>query len=419
MSGEIQVPTESGQSDRAFIDEALSGLDAEAPPTETKEEEVKDPEQVEVEDKPDEVEIDIEGLDEPDDTKVDEVSEETEPEEKAEADAPLPEYKDIKAKYPDFFNDFPALKEAFFLGKQLTSLFPSYELAQEAKDQLRSFEAIRISSLEDGDPTHLFSALSEANPAGFERLVENILPNLFQHAPQLYLKTTTPILENMIRSAFKEGKENENKNLMAAAQIFSKYLFGTTDIPQPRPKVVDPEVKRLAEERRGDLSRREQEFKDEVYELGATNFKRLISTGLDPNNTLPDLTKEALINKIMAETGKALDRDGLHNNRMNALWELAARHGFAREYRKKLVETYLRAANSKMPAIRAKLRGEVLAKSPAAGPKKEVIRRPPGSKVAANNSGKVPLGKLDPKKIDWSKTSDRDILAGRVTLKTK
>jgi len=412
-----QVPADTGQSDREFIDEALSTID-EGTQEETGTEEAPD------EEAGGEVEID---LDEPAaDEETEEVvpdeeevsgEEDSEDEETKEA-APLPEYKDIKAKYPKFFEDFPELKEAFFLGKRLTSLFPSYELAQDAKDQLRSFEAIRISSLEEGDPTHLFSALSEADPAGFKRMVGNILPNLFQHAPQLYLEVTTPVLENLVRTLYKEGETNDNKNLKAAAQIFSKYLWGSFDIPQAKPKVADPEVKRLSNERQQDLIRRENEFKEEVRDLGVSNLKQRILTGLDPENVIPGLVKEALVDRVLRETGRALDKDGLHNNRMNALWELAAKHGFAREYRKKLVETYIRAAGAKMPAIRAKLRAQVTGKQETKVPviKKEIVKRPPPGK---NNTtgGKVPLSKIDPKKIDWSKTTDRDILAGKVTYK--
>lgn len=403
-------PTDTGQSDRAFIDEALSELDAPAE-INVEEETPAEDTTTEGEDESKVVEIDTGEVEE-----AEEAPEETEIEEETEETATLPEYKDIKAKFPTFFEDFPALKEAFFLGKQLTSLFPSYDLAVEAKDQLRSFEAIKISTLEEGDPTHLFAALSEANPAGFEKMAESILPNLFAHAPQLYLKVTTPILENLIRSAFKEGKENENKNLQAAAQIFSKYLFGTLEIPQAKPRVVDPEIKRLSNERQQGLIQKETEFKEEVQDIGITTLTRHILSGLDPNNSIPKITKQALIDEILKETGRALDKDILHNNRMNALWELSARHGFARDYRKKLVETYLRAATAKMPGIRARLRNEALGK-PAQTPvaKKEVVKRPPASRAVSTD--KVNISKIDPKKIDWSKTSDRDLLGGKITLK--
>jgi len=411
-----QVPADTGQSDRAFIDEALSTLDDSKPTGEGEPGVEEKPE--EVEDEPEQVEIDLDDVEAEEETTegtkeeapIEEVDEEIKEE------ATLPEYKDIRAKYPEFFKDFPELKEAFFLGKRLTSLFPSYELAQDAKDQLRSFEAIRISAVEEGDPTHLFSALSEANPAGFKKMVTNILPNLYQHAPQLYLEMTTPVLENMIRSAYKAGGETDNKNLQAAAQIFSKYLFGTLEIPQAKPKVADPEVARLSNERQRDRLVRETEFKSEVQEIGTSNLRRHILTGLDPENTIPELVKDALVDKIMRQVGKALDKDGLHNNRMNALWELSAKHGFPREYRKKLAETYLRAAQAKMPAIRAKLRAEVVGGNGGKTPvvRKEIVKRPPPGK---NVAGKVPLSKLDPKKIDWSKTSDRDILSGKITYK--
>lgn len=418
MSSTTNV-TDTGQSDRAFIDEALSALDTPAEETNAEETPVEGEEEASTEEPVEEleegeVEIDTGEIEE--EPEAESAKEEV-PSEEAAAEAPLPEYKDIKAKYPKFFEEFPALKEAFFLGKQLTSLFPNYDLAVEAKDQIRSLEAIKISALEEGDPTHLFAALSQADPGGFERMAENILPNLFNNAPQLYLKVTTPILENLIRSAYKEGETNDNKNLKAAAQIFSKYLFGTLDIPQARPKVVNPEVQRLSAQRNADLIQKRTEFKEEVIDIGLSTLKRHILIGLDPNNTMPELTKRALVDEIIKETGRALDKDGLHNNRMNALWELAERHGYAREYRKKIVENYIRAAQAKMPGIRAKLRGEVLGKTnTGTGPKKEVIKRPPGSKVASN-SGKVNINKLDPKKIDWSKTSDRDLLAGKVTLR--
>lgn len=421
-----QPPADTGQSDRAFIDEALSALDSEPESKPTADEvtldepEVTPPaEEVEEELEPGQIEIDTEKAEGEPETPPEEVK----ASEDEAGEAPLPEYKDIKAKYPKFFEEFPALKEAFFLGKQLTSLFPSYELAQEAKDQLRSFDAIRISSLEEGDPTHLFAALSEASPAGFERMAENILPNLFNHAPQLYLKVTTPLLENLVRSVYKEGMDNDNKNLKAAAQIISKYLWGTLDIPQAKPKVENPEVRRLTAERQRDLVQRETEFKGEVWEIGVTALTKHILNGLDPNNAMPEITKDALVSKIIKETGAALDKDGLHNNRMNALWELAARNGFSREYKKKLVETYLRAAGAKMTGIRARLRGEVLGKSNGGQTpvvRKEVVRRPPPGRTNAaspGGSGKLNVANLDPKKIDWSKTSDRDLLAGKVTLK--
>src|SRR5439155_10821415 len=54
-----------------------------------------------------------------------------------------PSFKDIKAKYPNLFKDFPDLREMFFREQGYSELFPTVEDAKEAHENSANYSFLR------------------------------------------------------------------------------------------------------------------------------------------------------------------------------------------------------------------------------------------------------------------------------------
>ena len=120
--------------------------------------------------------------------------------------------------------------------------------------------------------------------------------------------------------------------------------------------------------------------------------------------------KDSILDKVMSETDSAMARDEQHIRNMNALWERAARMGQGKDFKNRLIQTYVNRARTLVGPIRRRLVAEAVAK---------VHKKPSGApSTSATTRKAVPAGKSSggnsrppsPKEVDWSKTSDLDYL---------
>ena len=113
--------------------------------------------------------------------------------------------------------------------------------------------------------------------------------------------------------------------------------------------------------------------------------------------------------KILKRVNEVLSSDERHMAAMRSMWEKAERSGFSAEWRNRIRNYYLSRAKAILPGIRAKAKSEATHK-PGTAPRNQV----PVGRSGSGSGGKVPLSA---KHIDYSKTSDMDILNGKVTRK--
>lgn len=324
-----------------------------------------------------------------------------------------PTFKEIKAKFPSFFKEFPEMREVYFREREFTNLFPTVEDAQEAFNQSVAFQAIER-DLRQGSISSLVQALSNVDPEATERLAENFLPEIYERSPDLYYRVLNPILERFVKAVYDEGQRTNNESYKAAALYFSQFAWGHTDIDklgqEEQPRVdprIEQEKRKLAQQRAAIETQRYQEVHSQV---SARAQKMLINeivkdiAGVKFDN---NYVRDSVVRDIFSKLNEVLTADSNHMRLMHSLWQKAYKEGFSPESRNRIVTTLLARAKRILPAVRKEIVSQL-------GRNEEVeeVQKPVGGKV-------TPMGQQQ-NKVDWSQyKSDIDFLNEFVSRKAK
>jgi hypothetical protein len=274
-------------------------------------------------------------------------------------------YRDIKAKYPELFKDFPGLKQAFFREQEFTKIFPTVDEARAALDAQENFTRLRDTVM-DGDALTLLTQIKEASPEALEKFSNNFLDDLRKVDKQSYLEVTSPVIKNILQQAFVEGGQKRDENLQKAAQIIHQAIFGG-DYDDIKSKAEsrktnredDPERKKLDNERAEFLNIKFTSLRKEVWGTVEAKLTRDIEKGLDPTNSIRPGLKKILIEKIFNEVTSKVASDAEHIKRMDALWVRERKAGYSGQLKESIETTYLSRAKAIVPGIRARIRSEV------------------------------------------------------------
>lgn len=389
--------------------EVLAGADDKAEKKEVKE--VKEGEEEVVEDEEEVVE------DEEDKEEGEE--EEKEDEKELELGPRRPTFKEVKAKYPEFFKDFPDLREAFFRESEYTKVFSTVEDAKDAAEELSSLSVVRDKVLE-GDFGAILESAREADVASYDKLVANILPDLYKLDQAAFLTAITPSIENMLRTAHRDAVASQNEDLQNSALHISKWFFGTEEVATGKTTTVkatpveSKETKALAAERAEFEATKFRDAYGGVISDRDVAMENLILKGLDPDGELTKYVKTKLIKDVIDEVDKALQKDSSHMALMNAKWRRAKQEGYSADVKSNILSAYLGRAKSLIPSIRSRLRaeatGKVVTKEKAQRAEEVTARKEVPAGAPASRSDRLP----NPKDIDWGSVSDTDILAGNI-----
>jgi len=328
-----------------------------------------------------------------------------------------PTYQELKKADPEIFKKVPGLKDIFFREQKFSETFSSVEEAQIAAKKSDDFDVIEA-SLVQGDPSLVLRELAANSPQSVPLLVDNFLPTLQRMSKDLYVRATMPVLEDLIRLTYNDGKRLNDKNLMYAAGHIAKHVFGEARIPEPRTQSTGPhpaEVQ-LREERSRHFNERYGSFNQELATESYTRLERIADRGItDPEGKLNGFTRKAIVKEALAELDERLGEDQQLANTLRQLWRRATVGGFTKEHKEGILNAHLSRAKQLLPGIRNRMVAEALGQK-VAGKNNNKQKRdiPSGGRGAVGQRG---MGRINPRTIDWSKTSDEDILAGKVTTR--
>ena len=376
-------------------------------------------------------------LDEGEDENLSDVDEEPE-EKEAEGEVPdefevanRPTYNAITRKFPEFFKTFPELKEMIGREAEYAKRFPTVELADEALDKSNEFDQIS-DHLADGNIGGLLDTVASVSENSLASVVDKFLPTLMQRNQNLYLRAITPSLAQFVAQFFKHGTEKGDKNIQNAALIASEWIFDTEDYatgkkkyPNPQEAERDPERIKLNAEREKFLGTKLNDLRGSVVQTAETKLYSKIDDGLKGLSNLNEFTKNTIREKIYNEIGARLQADKTHMKLMDGIWGRARREQYdAPIWKPRLVTAYLARALALVPSIRAKVVGQALEHRKSAVKAGSDQQRQQTIKVTSKGSpsqqqiqrvtNRLPS---DPKTIDRKRTSDLDILEGKITLK--
>lgn len=362
--------------------------------------------------------------------KEDEDDEKAKPEEEEEQ-APRqsrPTVPSIKARYPDFFKDFPDMRHVLFRESAYSQLFPTVDDAKEAHVKVEDFDNLSelFNSGRAEDFTEFLGGVAKT-PQILTSFAGNFLPALYKTNRDLYFQTTTPIGQALVRNAHARGVNEGNENLKNAALVLAKWAFGDfgyatgekQDDPPQSTQAKDP---RLEQEREEFYREKYNDTRNYIETNRLSKLKSEIKKGLDPNDVFNEFTTNLLVNQVLEEIGQELEKDTRHMATMNSLWKAARKAGFAGNWKDRILTTYLSRARAVMPAIRARNRAEALKDKQQQSSKVRDIAGKSGERKEVSGSGSsgsrgTGNKPLNPKQVDWSKTSDLDIINDRPTFR--
>ncbi len=348
-----------------------------------------------------------------------------------------PSLQEVTKEFPDLFKKFPALRDMYFREQKLTEVFPTVEEAEAAKEDLEGFEKLelQLSTGKLDDTQSTLKTVKELGEDVLPNLAINFLPALKQIDPNSYYSAVTPILVEMVRTLHDVGTRNSNDNFKNAALVASLHFFGDQEVATgkrevnlPKPKVSDQK-----DEKDSTVNKEREEFNKERYnalfsdvaEEYESQLTNKIENGLDPDEVMTPYFRTMLIKDIISRINNALSIDRGHKAQMDSLWKKASAAGFSRNWKDRILNAALSRAKTIIPTVRSKARAEALSTKANHGQKvissgtikKEALNT--GTSKSNNPPSMRQIGNLDPKKIDYSQTSDLDIIQGRVHLKSK
>ena len=346
--------------------------------------EVENPD--EVEDETPEEETDETGEEDKEDGKGDK-------EEDEEQDLTRVSLGEIKEKYPNLFKDYPTLKHSFFREQEFTQIFPTVEDARKAAEAASAYEEI-ASAVSEGNAEFFLSELRKENPQGMETFARSFLPALKESSKELYFDTVGPIVKNYLHQVFAHGGNEKDDNIINAARVVHKVLFGggyddvekgerediRTNNNGKRDTSIEDDKKRYFAQKYSTLY-------SGVSEMCYSELDRHIDKGLEDlsksNKGVAKLIHNEVKQKVLAE----MDKDANYLGRINGLWKREQRSGFAGTLKESFRTVFMAKAKTLIPKIRSEVRREAMGKEPANGSNSREASRLTGGK-ATNSSGK-------------------------------
>ncbi len=345
-----------------------------------------------------------------------------------------PLFRELQKKNPELFKSplGKQLRSALFREHKFSQVFTSIDEATEAAERVEDFQDFE-SSIMEGDATRFVGALGSTSKEALAKFVDNLLPALYQGDQKIYAKVTSKVITNALalakkqgQTAIKNGDTKRGTNLVNSVNHIANLIWPSLggNLPEFPEDKETPEIEakkqELEEKERRFYQQAGDEFRKSVKSISIKLARKKILTGLDPNNSMPDFVKDSIVDKTLREIGELMDNDPQHAMAMQRLWSKAFKQGFPKELQAKLIRTYLSRASQLIGSTRRKYLAQATGKAstvPGGDKNKPPLRKPVGQSTSSGRqkAGGVP----DSKEIDWSKTSTKDALAGKFTLKKR
>lgn len=333
---------------------------------EVKKEEVKAKETIKEDDKSDkEEEIklkeedDIKPLEENEEDDKPEIDEDEDTE--IEVKAP-PRIKEIEAKYPKIFKEFPFLSKMMARDKQYTELFGSFDEAKEVHskvERLNEFE----SQLLSGSTVEILQTVKNTDPKAFDKIVDNYLQVLETIDKDAYYDVIGNFSKRVVIGMVNEAKRSSNEDLSKSAEEFYKYLFGTTEWQDPKVRSKDeaaPQNKQLENERLQFVQERFEVARDDLQNKVDNVLKSTIEEYIDPNGKMSAYEKKNAIKEALEQVAEAIRKDDLYMKKLNKLWKASFDDKFSKASLDKIRSSCLGRAKGSLSGIIKKVRAEAL-----------------------------------------------------------
>lgn len=375
---------------------------------------------------------DSEETEESNEDNNEEENEEQEEEEDSAAPRSVEEttFRDVKAKYPNLFKEFPALKVAFAESKQYKEVFATPAEARQVREQYEQYDTL-AQELDLGSPVGLVVNLAENNPEALQSFAQKILPVLHRVDQNLFLEATLPVLATVLNNVTKQYAErarNENdqeaRNYYLAARYISKFVFNQAEPPdfrQNKSSTPDPEKAHL-------LAKHNQHLQERLQESAVLvngNITKELNRAIQPHlKKYLNGQSDYVVNKARVDIIKAIDaevcKDGNFMRSQAQLWDRAKRT----DYRDKAVLSRIESAyRERANKVAASVVKRVLTSAKLINGKQSPKSKKVGSQNTFSQSGNRSrantqnIRNINPRQVDWRQTSDMDVLNDNIKVR--
>lgn len=396
MSDEV-----NNESDSFITDEPVEKVpEPDSTPLETEEVEENESEDEEEDDSEDTEEIEDE-----------EEVEEDESEEEKSKQFNRPIFAEVKKKYPNFFKDFPDMREVYFRENKFSTYFPTVEDAEEAFNKAGELDKFAI-NLVNGSTKIILDELEKATNGKnlVANVAHNFLPELEFRNRDLYFSVINPVLERFVRGIYDEGLRTGNENLKVAAQWFAQATWNHIDVDKLGKRAEsNPEIEAERQKLRVREAQIENERISEVYAGVATRANNLLVTEISKvtSGIKDEYLRAVALRDIFTALNDTLTKDQRHMRLMDSLWAKAKASGFQAEHKKRILSTLLARAKQQLPSVAKGIMAQIEKTDKEKPTKKKIV----GKVSDKDNTDNAILGSSKPGKVDWSKyKSEREFI---------
>lgn len=278
--------------------------------------------------------------------------------------------KEILAKYPNLFKDFPYLEKAYYREQQFTELLPTVNDARVAVEKAKILDQTEREVM-NGDISIVLRAAREESQDAFFKIADNYLPTLRKIDEQAYYHVLGNVVKDTIITMVREGHKlgEAGAPLKAAANVLNQFIFGSQEFqpPQPLSRQVDPrEEQREQQFHQQEQDRIMQNFtqtRDDLQVKADNVLKATIDGHIDPNKSMTAFVKQHAVAEAFDNLETLISKDMRFRSLLDKLWEKAFQSGFDRDSTDRIKSAYLSKAKTLLPTVIKKARNDALAGS--------------------------------------------------------
>lgn len=345
-----------------------------------------------------------------DEEEVAEIEPEVKLEEKEEIDLEaevelknVPRKKEILAAFPELFKKFPGIESAIYRDRQFSEVFPTPKDAIEASEKAQAYENIS-EQLMTGSAHSIFAGVKDEDPEAFNRVVDNLLPDLYKTDQTAYFHVTGSIVSDCIGKMIKYAKAQDNEAVGMAAQVLNQFVFGTNEyVPAQKLAKNLQQDDSVAKEREQFARERFDTISGEFVQKTENLIRSGIVKAIDPKQQMTDYVRDIAVDKAFKEAEKLVSEDKAFTKVIQSMWRRAITNNYDRSAMDKIKSTYLSRVSQILPAVVKKHRNEafkgmgkyVRPSTDRKGPiraGKSATQNPSGKINAKQEASKIPSG---------------------------
>lgn len=290
-----------------------------------------------------------------------------EPEEEELELQEVPRRKEILAKYPDIFKDFPGVERAIYREQKYSEILPTIEDARAAVDKANVLDEYE-KEIMGGSTESLLASVRDNNKEAFAKVIDNYLPTLYKVDQHSYYHTIGNVIKHTIISMVRDGKEQNDENLSQAAAVLNQYIFNTSQFTHPQKLSREELVDDGSKEREEEVNKRERDFLERQFDSAKTDLgtrvdnilKASVDKAIDPNSSMTDYVKRTATREVLEGLEDLVSRDTRFRAIYDKLWERAFESDFDRESMDRIKSAYLSKAKTLLPILIRRSRNEAL-----------------------------------------------------------